>query len=176
MYDFIVVGGVKLVYSIRCSLLTYFLAGPSGAVVASRLARTPQRPEVLLVEAGGDNKDAAYLVPADRFSLAFSQPQLNWAYKTTPQSHLKGQEIDYSRGRGIGGSTAINFSCWLIGADEDFDEWARQVGDDAWNWKNVKQRFKKIEHYHANVPEEHRKFVNPRVEGKPLIKSGWYNY
>jgi choline dehydrogenase-like flavoprotein len=55
---------------------------------------------------------------------------MNWGYKTLPQTHLKGQQIDYSRGKGLGGSTAINFSCWVIGADEDFNEWARKVGDD----------------------------------------------
>lgn len=33
---------------------------------------------------------------------------MNWGYKTVPQTHLKGQEIDYSRGRGLGGSSAIN--------------------------------------------------------------------
>ncbi|KAH6678315.1 hypothetical protein B0J14DRAFT_582430 [Halenospora varia] len=146
-YDFIIVGG-----------------GPSGCVVASRLARTPSKPSVLLLEAGGQNKGAEYLVPADRFSLAFSQPSLNWGYKTAPQKHLKGQAIDYSRGKGLGGSTAINFSCYIIGADEDFDEWARVVGDDAWKWENVKERFKKVESYHVEVPEKHRKYINPKVE------------
>ncbi|KAH6718962.1 glucose-methanol-choline oxidoreductase-like protein [Leptodontidium sp. MPI-SDFR-AT-0119] len=146
-YDFIVVG-----------------AGPSGCAVATRLAKSPSKPSVLLVEAGGDNKDAAYLVPADRFNLAFAQPNLNWGYKTAPQTHLQGQEIDYSRGKGLGGSTAINFSCWVIGADEDFDEWARKVGDDAWKWTNVKERFKKIERYHVEIPKEHQKYISPKAE------------
>ena len=94
------------------------VGGASGCVIASRLAKSAQKPSVLLVEAGGDNKDVSYLVPADRFTLAFKEASLNWGYKTVPQSHLKSQEIDYSRGKGLGGSTAINFSCWVIGADE----------------------------------------------------------
>ncbi|TVY81898.1 Alcohol dehydrogenase [acceptor] [Lachnellula suecica] len=146
-YDFIVVG-----------------AGPSGSVLASGLARSAQKPSVLLLEAGGDNKNAEYLVPADRFALAFSQPSLNWGYKTAPQKHLKGQQIDYSRGKGLGGSTAINFSCWIVGADEDFNEWARKVDDTAWEWKEVKERFKRIVTYHTEIPEEHRKFIEPKVE------------
>ncbi|KAI9050741.1 hypothetical protein LZ554_004861 [Drepanopeziza brunnea f. sp. 'monogermtubi'] len=146
-YDFIVVG-----------------AGPSGCALAVRLAQVSSKPSVLLIEAGGDNREAAYLVPADRFNLAFTMPHLNWGYKTAPQTHLIGQEIDYSRGKGLGGSTAINFSCWLIGADEDFNEWARIVGDDAWTWKNVKERFKKIENYHVEIPSEHRKYINPKAE------------
>jgi len=69
-----------------------------------------QRPKVLLLEAGSDNEDVSYRVPADRFKT-FQEATINWGYKTVPQKHLKGQQIDYSRGKGLGGSTAINFSC-----------------------------------------------------------------
>jgi len=133
--------------------------------VASRLAASAKNPSVLLLEAGGDNKSAEYLVPGDRYTLAFKEPSLNWGYKTVPQKHLKGQEIDYSRGKGLGGSTAINFSCWVIGADEDFNEWARKVDDDAWSWTRVKERFKKIENYHIDVPNEHKAHIHPKESG-----------
>ena len=65
---------------------------------------------MLLLEAGSDNGDISYRVPADRFKT-FQEATMNWGYKTVPQNHLKGQQIDYSRGKGLGGSTAINFSC-----------------------------------------------------------------
>jgi hypothetical protein len=47
---------------------------------------------------------------------------MNWGYKTIPQTHLKGLQIDYSKGKWLGGSTAIKISCWVIGADEYFNE------------------------------------------------------
>lgn len=140
-------------------------AGPSGSVLASGLARSSKKPSVLLLEAGGDNKNAEYLIPADRFALAFSQPSLNWGYKTVPQEHLNDQQIDYSRGKGLGGSTAINFSCWIVGADEDFNEWSRRIDDKTWEWSQVKERIKKIESLHVQVPEEYRKYINPKPEG-----------
>ncbi|KAM3065131.1 hypothetical protein ACMFMG_006108 [Clarireedia jacksonii] len=146
-YDFIIVG-----------------AGPSGLALATRLSATASSPRVLLLEAGGPNTDAAYLVPSERFTLVASEPSLNWGYKTEPQKHLKGQEIDYSRGRGVGGSTAINFSCWIVGGADDYDLWAEKVKDDAWSWKNVKERLKKIEAYHDEVSDEYREWVNPRPE------------
>lgn len=139
--------------------------GPAGSVVASRLANSKARPSVLLLEAGGENKDESYMHQAARFSLAFTEPGLNWGYKTAPQTYMKGQQIDYSRGKGLGGSSAINFSCWLIGSAEDFNEWAKRVGDDAWKWENVKERFKNIEHYHTEIPEAHRKYINPQTKG-----------
>jgi len=156
-YDFIIVGGMYLssIFSVfpspilnstqKYNILTPNTAGPSGSVLASTLSRSLKKPSVLLLEAGGSNTDATYLVPADRYALAFSQPDLNWGYKTAPQTHLKGQQVDYSRGKGLGGSTAINFSCWVVGADEDFEEWARKVGDEDWGWERVKKRLKKIE-------------------------------
>lgn len=146
-YDFIIVG-----------------AGPAGLSLAARLSSAPSHPSVLLIEAGGPNNDQEYLVPADRFTLFGTQPSLNWGYKTEPCSHLGGQQVDYSRGKGIGGSTAINFSCWVIGGAEDFNAWAKMVDDDAWSWTHVKERLKKIEHYHDEVPDQHREFVNPKPE------------
>ncbi|QSZ30159.1 hypothetical protein DSL72_004679 [Monilinia vaccinii-corymbosi] len=146
-YDFIIVGG-----------------GPAGLSLAARLSSARSHPSVLLIEAGGQNSDEEYFIPADRFSLFTSQPSLNWGYKTEPCQHLRGQQLDYSRGKGIGGSTAINFSCWVLGGAEDFDAWAEQVGDDTWSWSKVQERFKKIEHYHDEIPDAYREFVNPNPE------------
>jgi choline dehydrogenase-like flavoprotein len=172
-YDFIVVGGTSLSRTLSSkmppNLLTIITAGPSGCALAARLAQSPKRPSVLLLEAGSGNKGAEYLVPADRFTLAFKEPSMNWGYKTAPQTHLKGQEIDYSRGRGLGGSTAINFSCWVIGPDADYDEWARVVGDEDFGWAKVKERYKRVENYHVEVPEENRRWVDVRAEGKPVF-------
>jgi choline dehydrogenase-like flavoprotein len=123
---------------------------------------------VLLIEAGGANDNAEYTVPADRYALMATTPSLNWGYKTAPQTHLKGQQIDYSRGKGLGGSTAINFSCWIVGGRDDYDAWAEKTGDDSWKWDGkdgVKERIKKIEHYHTDVREEQRRFVDPKPEG-----------
>ncbi|KAH5044172.1 hypothetical protein HBI65_212070 [Parastagonospora nodorum] len=142
-YDFVVVG-----------------AGASGAVLASRLARTPAAPSVLVVEAGGKNADAAYQSGAERFEAAFAEGSpMNWFYKTTPQTQLAGQEIDYSRGKGLGGSTAINFCGWTVGSREDYDEWANVVGNERFAWKNVKRVLKRISNLDPRIPDERLKNV-----------------
>lgn len=130
-------------------------AGASGAVLASRLAHTPAAPSILLVEAGPTNEDAAYLDGAERFNVAFApNSPMNWGYKTAPQHHLSGQEIDYSRGRGLGGSTAINFCGWTVGPRDDYDEWADIVGNKRFAWENVSRVLRRIENLDMRIPDE----------------------
>ncbi|KAI4598546.1 hypothetical protein KJ359_002957 [Pestalotiopsis sp. 9143b] len=145
-YDFIVVGG-----------------GASGCVVAARLAESAAKPSVLLLEAGGLNEDAAHLTGTQRYEVAFREGSLlNWGYKTEPQ--WAGQEVDYSRGKGLGGSTAINFCGWVVGPDEDYDEWARIAGDDAFGWRHVHQVLRKVENFHNDVPEGFQDYIKPKDE------------
>ena len=40
------------------------------------------------------------------------------------------------------------------------------VDDESWNWTNVKQRLKKIENYHVEVPKGHEKWINPKLSGE----------
>jgi choline dehydrogenase-like flavoprotein len=90
-------------------------------------------------------------------------PGLDYGYKCIPQPQLDGREIQCPRGRGLGGSSAINFCCWLIGHREDFNQWAEIVGDDAWSWEGhggVKERFRKIEALHTNLDDKQATIVS----------------
>jgi choline dehydrogenase-like flavoprotein len=51
---------------------------------------------------------------------------LNWGYKTTPQTHCLSRDLDYSGGLRLGGSSAINFGLFTIGARDDYEEWAHR--------------------------------------------------
>ncbi|KAI9820634.1 MAG: hypothetical protein M1827_005003 [Pycnora praestabilis] len=171
-HDFLIVGG-----------------GASGSALAYRLANSASKPSVLLVEAGDDNSDPVLRVAGDRFTLINSHPALNWGYETVPQQALKGRNVNYSRGKGLGGSTAINFGVFVRGPSEDYDRWADLVGDDCWNWKNVRERYKKVvyprtyvnddiqhnehrvietkhsmENYPGQVPQEQSKYIHPNQE------------
>ena len=148
-FDFIVVG-----------------AGAAGALLASQLARTKGHPSVLLVEAGGRNESKAIRADAERW-LHRMFPGLNWGYKTAPIQGFDGNVVDYDRGKGLGGSTAINFSCWTLGSKDDYDEVARHVDDEDWSWRNVQQRYKRIESYHGtapDVPENVKEYLDAKPE------------
>lgn len=154
------------VLSWECLLTSPVSWGFGRAVLASRLAGTPAAPSVLLVEAGGTNADAANQSGAERFEAAFTEGSpMNWFYKTTPQTQLAGQEIDYSRGKRLGGSTAINFCGWTVGSRDDYDEWADVVGSERFAWKNVRRVLKRVSNLDPRIPDERFKhMVKAKIE------------
>lgn len=129
-------------------------------MIASRLSKTKAAPSVLLLEAGGTSTDPSLGYIAQRYA-AFLQPELNWGYKTTPQAVKNGEPVDFSRGKGLGGSTVVNFSCYTVGPKDDYDEWARLVGDDYYNWDNALERRKRFETYNPPAHENELKYSDP---------------
>lgn len=94
---------------------------------------------------GGENDDVADLIPYERFLTAFKNPKMELGYQTTPQAALGGKQIPYARGKGLGGSSAINFMSYTRGPAADYDRWGELVGDEDWGWMRSKERFKKVD-------------------------------
>lgn len=141
-------------------------AGASGCALAWRLAHSKKRPSVLLVEAGGKNDDRALRVEGDKWITRLN-PKQTWGYQTVPQKNFNGRCLSYDRGKGLGGSTSVNFCAWNIGPKDDYDEIARLVGDEEWNWTNAQKRLKRLESYHgfdAHFPPSGKKYLDPRPE------------
>lgn len=100
--------------------------------------------KIALIDAGGTNTNPEHQTYGERHWTFATAPGYNWGYKTVPQEHLDGRELDYSRGKGLGGSTSINFCVYTRGPKADYEHWAQLVGDDAWSWQHVLARFKKV--------------------------------
>ena len=120
-------------------------AGASGCALAARLSEDPSRC-VLLVEAGPRFIGIEPYPPELRYSALFgaSAPghPNNWGFVATLRP---GVRQPLSRGRVVGGSTAINGTIFTRGAAEDFDGWAK-AGNDAWSYDAVLPYFRKLEH------------------------------
>ena len=86
-YDFIVCGG-----------------GTAGCVIASRLSEDPNT-SVLVLEAGGNN-DALEVKAPLVFTKNF-KTERDWDYTTTPQASVLNKEMQWPRGKLIGGSSSI---------------------------------------------------------------------
>ena len=117
-------------------------AGSSGCVLVHRLTADPSV-RVLLVEAGGTDYDnPAITTPGRWVSLIGSR--WDWAYQTEPESELHGRRIRFPRGKGLGGSSAINAMAFVRGHALDFDGW-RDRGNPGWAFADLLPCFRRSE-------------------------------
>ncbi|XP_067637863.1 glucose dehydrogenase [FAD, quinone] isoform X2 [Eurosta solidaginis] len=75
----------------------------------------------------------------------------NWGYKSDPTPNacqgLKGGVCNWPKGRGIGGTSLINFMLYTRGHRKDYDQWAAS-GNKGWSYDEVLPYFKKSENMH----------------------------
>jgi len=128
-YDYVIVGG-----------------GTAGAVLAARLSEDAKS-EILLIEAGGDeSRNPAVEVPI--FADQVRGSEADWSYRTVPQRHACKGHVDgvsiWPAGKGLGGSSNLNYMQYLRGSRHDYDDWAAH-GAHGWAYKDVLPYFIKSE-------------------------------
>jgi choline dehydrogenase-like flavoprotein len=122
-FDIIVIGG-----------------GSAGSAAAGRLAEDGTR-TVCLIEAGGRNNNMWIKTPG---FMPFIPKRSNYRFDTVPQPGLNGRIGYQPRGRGLGGSSAINAMVYIRGHKWDYDNWAA-LGCDGWSHDDVLPYFRRSE-------------------------------
>ena len=122
-YDFIIVG-----------------AGTAGSVIAARLTEG-NKARVLVLEAGASTPLPEIAVPAAWPTLV--DTAWNWGGPTAVQS-ATGTAPALARGRGVGGSSAINGMLFARGHRASYDAW-EQAGAKDWNFDRLLPYFKRSE-------------------------------
>lgn len=120
-------------------------AGSAGARLAAGLSDDPAR-RILLREPGPDHRSAATPpgVASANFLRAVGEPDRVWPALVATRSP-EGAASLYLRGRGVGGSSAVNARCALRGTPEDSAAWDRDHGCTGWGWDATRAAFLHIE-------------------------------
>ena len=126
--------------------------GSAGAVLAARLSEDSTC-QVLLLEAGGETNRNLLVAMPSAFALAMRSKALNWGFVSEPEPGLDGRQLDCPRGRGLGGSSAINGMVYVRGHACDFDSWVAQ-GATGWDFTNCVPYFRRAESWAGGSTEE----------------------
>jgi choline dehydrogenase len=152
-YDFIVCG-----------------SGSSGSVVARRLAENPDV-SILLLEAGGSD-DVPSVVESVQWALNLGSER-DWGFLAQPNPNLNGRSIPMNMGKVLGGGSSINVMAWARGHKNDWDFFAAEAGDTAWNYESVLNIYRRIEDWHGTPDPKYRGiggpvFVQPAPDPNPI--------
>jgi choline dehydrogenase len=122
-------------------------AGTAGCVLAARLSEDAAT-RVLLLEAGGREPLAAVADPRAWPTLTGST--MDWGDHTVVLDGI-GRTEAMPRGRGLGGSSAINAMTFMRGHRASYDAWVT-AGATGWGYDDLLPYFRRTEHVEGRDP------------------------
>ncbi|WP_068546041.1 GMC family oxidoreductase [Thalassotalea crassostreae] len=136
-YDFIIVG-----------------AGSSGCVLANKLSKCGKY-SVCLIEPGSKNNNPLVNTPIG-IALLMQLKTFNYSFNSINQPHQDNRQIFQPRGKGLGGSSAINAMLYTRGQKQDYDDWAA-LGNEGWDYDSMLPYFKAMENQQSILNDFHGK-------------------
>lgn len=127
-YDYIVIGG-----------------GTAGNAVAARLSQYLPETSVLVIEAG------PFAPEEDRINIPGLKgstlgTKYDWNFTSILQPQLNDRVITQSRGKVLGGTSALNLLIWDRASKSEYDGW-EQLGNPGWGWENMIAAMNKAENF-----------------------------
>jgi choline dehydrogenase-like flavoprotein len=147
-------------------------AGSAGCVLAERLS-ADGRSSVLVLEAGGENDSFWVSLPKGVAKLV-TRPQHIWAYPVSQPREPGGPANEvWIRGKGLGGSSAVNGMIWSRGEPADYDGW-EALGATGWNAGSMTKALLSLEDHAAGPAPMRgsggRVHVDPAIYTYPLAE------
>ncbi|KAI0121331.1 hypothetical protein BJ170DRAFT_644518 [Xylariales sp. AK1849] len=105
--------------------------GTAGMVIANRLSENPNN-TVLVVEAGTFQYDNPIVKNTTVLGIA-TNTDVDWQYESARQIYAANQTIEWSAGKGLGGSSLINGMTFIRPASSQIDLWPSFGLDLDWN-------------------------------------------
>ncbi|HVC50739.1 MAG TPA: GMC family oxidoreductase N-terminal domain-containing protein [Stellaceae bacterium] len=134
-------------------------AGSAGCVVASRLSEDGAK--VVLLEAGPPDRDPWIHIPAGVLRV-LNNPKINWNFSSEGEPGTAGRQLQWPRGKVLGGTSSINGMLYVRGNPADYDNWA-QMGCRGWSYDEVLPYFRKSETYRGKGDPEFRSTGGPLI-------------
>ncbi|KAF9028819.1 alcohol oxidase [Hymenopellis radicata] len=125
--------------------------GTSGLTLARRLAQGSPQTTVAVLEAGVHHDNDPLVDMPGMLTRAIHNPDYDWTYYTVPQKHAANRSMLQTHGKGLGGSSLLNFMCFIRPSKEEFDA-LEELGNTGWNWDNLLHYMKKSERLQAAPP------------------------
>ncbi|OCL12847.1 GMC oxidoreductase [Glonium stellatum] len=127
-FDFIIIGG-----------------GTAGLALAARLSQGLVDNCILVIEAGQDGRDEPGIYIPGREGSTFGT-KYDWNLTTVPQPNVNNRVISMTRGKVLGGSSALNLMTWDRASKAEYDMW-EELGNPGWNWDSMYQTMLKVENF-----------------------------
>jgi choline dehydrogenase len=148
-------------------------AGTAGSVVAGRLAENPEV-RVLLIEAGGCDEHQNVQDPG-KWPLNLGSER-DWSFIGAPNPHINDRQIPLNMGRGLGGGSSVNVMLWARGHKNDWEDFAAESGEPAWNYASVLKIYQRVEDYWGPADSTRRGIggpvhVAPAREVQPIAEA-----
>lgn len=160
-------------------------AGSAGCVLANKLSADGLYNVCLLENGGGNN---SFLVHTPLGTAALMQlKKFNYCLNSTKQKQQNNRVIYNPRGKGLGGSSAINAMLYTRGQKEDYDHWA-DLGNNGWSYdevlpyfiateqqERIKDKYHGTANIHNNTPKYGLNVADSRSMnqiGAQLVQSG----
>ncbi|QSE88204.1 GMC family oxidoreductase [Rhodococcus pseudokoreensis] len=126
-------------------------SGAGGSVLADRLSAGSDA-SILVIEAGGSDRNPMHLVPKGFF---FTMHSDKYAKRFDAGPFGPNDCVDaWWRGRVLGGSTTINGLVWNRGWAGDFDSLVED-GNPGWGWDTFLAAYREIESFQFGASELH---------------------